>query len=232
MLYVYITILNFCLWRHIFLYKQVLISNQIQFWIKYARYCYLQWCPFHNQFQARNARLLPYWENGLFVFGATFFTTDDFWFQIEYPFKSNIPITIIYSDIPSITSSKQVTHGYCHTEKMDFRFLIEYPFNSNIPITVIYSHVRPIPSAKHLTHGYCDEEKWFAFPFTDGHIRYQFLFDHTANIISYWTKAEWIWQIPFHTTWECGMNFSSQVFSCSWSLSAITYLSCTLDMKF
>ncbi len=49
-------------------------------------------------------------------------------------------------------------------------------------------------------------------------------------IISYWTKAEWIWQIPDAASWV--MKVSSQwVLSYSWSMSSVTYLSCTLSWQ-
>ncbi len=53
----------------------------------------------------------------------TVMVMNDLWFLIEYPFKSNIPITVIYTDVPPITSANRLMHGYCHTEKMDFSLL-------------------------------------------------------------------------------------------------------------
>ncbi len=105
-------------------------------------------------------------------FDTTFFFSDDFWFLIEYPFKWNIPTTVICTNVPPIPRAICLTHARLDSEKIkifrfwghifttnDFRFLIEYSFKSNIPITVIYTHVCPIPSANCLTHACPDSEK-------------------------------------------------------------------------
>ncbi len=57
---------------------------------------------------------------------ATFFTTNDFWFLIEYPFKLFFPMMDVYSDPMPMSSLKRVTHGYSDTEKMDFSLLMPH----------------------------------------------------------------------------------------------------------
>ncbi len=112
------------------------------------------------------------------VFDHTFFSANKFRFLIEYPFKSNKPITVIYTHVRPISSAKRLTPGCPDSEKIDpnqyfsfddtffttndFRFLIhviEYPLKSNLPITVIYTHVRSIPSGKGLMPACLDSEK-------------------------------------------------------------------------
>ena len=61
-----------------------------------------------------------FWENGLFSFDATLFTTNDFWFLIEYPFKLSFSMMDVYSNPIKISSQKRITHGYLDTEKVDF----------------------------------------------------------------------------------------------------------------
>ncbi len=76
-----------------------------------------------------------------YVFDPIFVIANGFRFLIEYLFKSNIPIMVIYSNVPPIPSAKRVMHSYCNAEKKDV-FLFDtidtfwhywMPFSDRIP---------------------------------------------------------------------------------------------------
>ncbi len=106
-----------------FHYEQLKISNRIPFQIKHTHYCCLYSCPTHTECKALNARLPGFHENrvrcGFFVFDATFFTMKNFRFLIEYSFKSNNPITIIYTHVRTIPSAKHLTPACPDSKKIN-----------------------------------------------------------------------------------------------------------------
>ncbi len=65
-------------------------------------------------------------KNGLFIFDATFFTTNDFKFLIEYPFNLSFSMMDVYSHPVLMFSQKRVMRRYIDTEKMDFLFLMSH----------------------------------------------------------------------------------------------------------
>ncbi len=117
-------------------YEWLPISNRIPFQIKHTHYSYLHSCLTHTQCKALNACLPGFWENRpesrFFVFDDTFPLLNNFRFLIEYPFKSNIPITVIYTHVWPIPSAKRLTHACQDSEKIDpkSRFF-KHPFKSN-----------------------------------------------------------------------------------------------------
>ena len=82
---------------------------------------------------------------------ATFFTTNDFPFLIEYPFKCIFSMMDVYSDLKPMSSQNCVTHGYfsffdaTFFTTNNFRLLIEYPFKLILSMTIVFRQVNVFP---------------------------------------------------------------------------------------
>ena len=61
--------------------------------------------------------------NQYFLFDATFFYTNDFWFLIEYPLKWNIPIILIYTNVPPLPRAICLMHTCLDSKKIEIFFL-------------------------------------------------------------------------------------------------------------
>ncbi len=92
-----------------FHYERLHISNRIPLEMKYTLNCYLYPCLAHTQCEVLNAHL-PKWY---------IFSTNDFGFLIEYHFKWNIPITVIYTHVWPIPSAKCLMHTCPDSKKID-----------------------------------------------------------------------------------------------------------------